>query len=66
MSLLDQQITEPAGRLDRPGALLEARSPRQQLIDLATRRSHLHFGEPRLVTADGHCGMRPLVRVDAR
>jgi hypothetical protein len=47
--LLGQQIAEPTGGLDRPRALLEARRPLQQLIDLAARRSHLHLGEPRLV-----------------
>jgi len=63
--LLGQQVAEPAGGLDRPGAVLEARRPLQQLIDLASRRPHLHLAELRLVLVDRHRRVRPLVGIHA-
>jgi hypothetical protein len=62
--LLGQQVAEPAGRLDSPGALTERLRPGQQLHDLLAGGPDFELGQLLFVTADGHSRVGRLVRVD--
>jgi len=62
--LLGQQVSHAAHRLDGPGALLKRLCPRQELVDLTSRRPHLDAGNLILVPPYGHRSVRCLVGVD--
>jgi hypothetical protein len=63
--LLGQQVPQPAGALDRPGALRPRRRPRHQPLRLAGRGTHPQPAQRLLRRIDRHRGVRPLVRVHA-
>jgi hypothetical protein len=62
--LLRQQVAEPSGGLDGPGALTERFRPGQQPGRLLAGGPHLDLGQLLLIAADSHCCMGRLVGVD--
>ena len=63
--LLGQQVAQPTGRLDGPGALLERFGPGDQLVHLAAGGPHLDARELVFCLVDRHRCVRCLVGVDA-
>jgi len=63
--LLGEQVAQPAGRLHRPRPFLELGRPPEELLRLTAGRSDLEPGQFRLGLVNGHCGVRPLVGIDA-
>jgi hypothetical protein len=62
--LLRQQVTEPTGRLDGPGALSEGLGPDQQLGRLLARRPDRDSGHLAFIATDGHRRVARLVGID--
>ena len=63
--LLGQQVAQPTGRLDGPGALLERFGTTDQLFHLAPGGPHPDARELVFCLVDGHRCVRCLVRIDA-